>query len=167
MALYDDLLAGQYNGYVLLAQASAQSNIFDWNQQYSQNIQPWRVLPGSFDTVDGPQPNNWKKTSGYFVSTPTGPQCWTILGSGPYSISLRDMLANGLPEDIDIFSFKAVNPKAGTVNVSWVFRGTYLADAAPGWGFGGGTPEVFRVGFPGYTQGINSGLPSSVIWAGQ
>ena len=169
MTLYENLLAGQFNGYILLAKQGSQTTFFGWDLQYGQTPQPWRLIPASFDSIVGAPPNDWKKTAGYVVCTPGEPKCWTVLGTGPYSISSRDLITTGIPDDIDIFGGEAVDKKAGTVKVSWAVRNTYLANAPDGWVFGEGTPEVFQVGFPEYIGGINSGfkLPSSIIWGNQ
>lgn len=166
MSLYDDLVNGKFSGYVLLAQLGSTDTFFGWDEQYVQSPEAWRLVPGSFDTVTGTQPTNWKKTAGYYVCAARQPQCWAILGSGPYAINFRNLFTGGLPEDINIFTFQPVSAAAGTVKVCWTMRGTFLANAPEGWVFGEGTPEVFRVAFPGYTQGAGSAFPSSIIWAG-
>jgi hypothetical protein len=166
MQLYDELLAGKHSGYVLLAKEDSKTIFFGWGLNYGSNIEPWRLVPGTFNSVVGEQPNDWKKTSGYYVCTPRQPECWTILGTGPYRLNLRALLTEGIPEDIEIFGFEAADRKAGTVKVKWIVRGTYLADAPDGWVFGEGSPAVFRVGFPGYIQGITA-FPSTIMWAGE
>jgi hypothetical protein len=166
MSLYDDLLGGRYSGNVLLAEEGSETTFFGWNLQFGNAPQSWRLVPGTFDSLAGPNPNGQNMISGYFVFNPVEPNYWTILGSGPYALSLLSLLTGGLPEDVDLFSFMAVDKKAGTVKVTWVMRNSFLANAPDGWVFGEGTPQVFRIGFPTYTQGVRSGLPSSIIWAG-
>jgi hypothetical protein len=167
MSLYDDLIAGKYIGNILLAEEGSQTTFFAWDLQFEDVPQAWRLVPGSFNSLAGPNPNGQNMASGYFVFQPVEPKYWSILGSGPYGLNFRSLLTDGLPEDVDLFSFEAADRKAGTVKVAWVVRSTYLADAPDGWVFGEGSPAVFRVGFPIYTQGVRSGLPSSIIWAGE